>query len=209
MLNSNYKLYRNLNDIFHPSISRKNITNYEIILDEEIVPLKIYYPKIDTKLEKAIIYIHSNDIDDYYYDALSMGTNNVVIVLKYTNDSLNDCSKALNYIYDEIIKHNLSIENFSIMSDFNGTDIIFNMIDLLNNDNFINMKKILISPKNIELENIDLKNTYVLSNHDEIKVGEVINLYKIKESLYDFIKYDNSYEFEKIINVINDILEME
>ena len=40
----NYYLYRNLYDIIHPSISRQNISDYKIKIDNNLVPLQVYYP---------------------------------------------------------------------------------------------------------------------------------------------------------------------
>ena len=48
-----YKLYRTLYDIIHPSISRKNITNYNIIINEKLLPLQIYYPKKECRSKDA------------------------------------------------------------------------------------------------------------------------------------------------------------
>ena len=52
-----YKLYRTVYEIIHPTISKKNISNYKIILQEDLIPLRVFYPKKISKLEKAIIYI--------------------------------------------------------------------------------------------------------------------------------------------------------
>ena len=52
-----YKLYRTVYEIIHPTISKRNISNYKIIIEENLVPLRIFYPKKISKLEKAIIYI--------------------------------------------------------------------------------------------------------------------------------------------------------
>ena len=52
-----YKLYRTIYEIIHPTISKKNISNYKIILQEDLIPLRIFYPKKISKLEKAVIYI--------------------------------------------------------------------------------------------------------------------------------------------------------
>lgn len=40
-----YKLYRTVYEIIHPTISKKNISNYKIMIQEDLVPLRIFYPK--------------------------------------------------------------------------------------------------------------------------------------------------------------------
>ena len=40
-----YRLYRSLYDILNPTISRKNISNYNIVINKDILPIEVYYPK--------------------------------------------------------------------------------------------------------------------------------------------------------------------
>ena len=37
-----YKLYRSVYEIIHPTIPKKNISNYKIMIQEELVPLRIF-----------------------------------------------------------------------------------------------------------------------------------------------------------------------
>ena len=37
-----YRLYRTVKDLLHPSISKKNISNYKIIINDDILPLRIF-----------------------------------------------------------------------------------------------------------------------------------------------------------------------
>ena len=55
-----YKLFRTVKEILHPTISKKNISNYKIILDENIIPVRIFYPKKVSNMKKVIIFIHGN-----------------------------------------------------------------------------------------------------------------------------------------------------
>ena len=67
-----YKLFRTITEILHPSISKKNISNYKIIIDEEILPVRVFYPSKVTGIDKVIIYIHGNgkvtDCNEKYSD---------------------------------------------------------------------------------------------------------------------------------------------
>lgn len=51
-----YKLYRTVKEILHPTISKRNISNYKIIVDEKLIPVRIFYPKKVTNMNKVIIY---------------------------------------------------------------------------------------------------------------------------------------------------------
>jgi hypothetical protein len=55
-----YKLYRSVREILHPTISKRNISNYKIILDEEILPIRIFYPKKISNIKKVIIFIRGD-----------------------------------------------------------------------------------------------------------------------------------------------------
>ena len=53
-----YKLYRTVKEILHPTISKRNISNYKIMIKEELLPVRVFYPKKVSNLEKIMIYIH-------------------------------------------------------------------------------------------------------------------------------------------------------
>ena len=57
----NYRLFRTVKEVLHPTISKKNISDYQIIINEELLPLYIYYPRKVSNLNKVIIYIHGSD----------------------------------------------------------------------------------------------------------------------------------------------------
>ena len=40
-----YKLYRTVREILHPTISKKNISEYKIIVDDNLLPLRIFILK--------------------------------------------------------------------------------------------------------------------------------------------------------------------
>ena len=52
-----YKLFRTVNEILHPTISKKNISDYKIIMDDDILPVRVFYPKKITGIDKVIIYV--------------------------------------------------------------------------------------------------------------------------------------------------------
>ena len=40
-----YKLYRTVKDLITPSISKVNISNYRIVFDDDLLPVRVFYPK--------------------------------------------------------------------------------------------------------------------------------------------------------------------
>ena len=52
-----YKLYRTVYDLLHPSISKKNISNYKVVLDEKLLPVMVFYPDKMSSSKSIIIYV--------------------------------------------------------------------------------------------------------------------------------------------------------
>lgn len=196
-----YKLYRTLHDIMHPSISRKNITNYKIVINENLLPLQIYYPNKEVILENIIIYI-ANKIDNYdIYNELAKRTNNLVILIDNNEkNKIDDYYKTINYIYDNTSIMDINPSNITIMSDFEGTDIE-NKIVLKSSKSkdFTINKIILLGPKDINVKN-DKNNKLIIEN-TERKKDNYIGI-----CLEKFIKGNDLATKEKVFYLINEFL---
>ena len=90
-----YKLYRSVYEIIHPTISKKNISNYKIMMQEDLIPLRIFYPKKISKLSKAIIYVPGkawmvNGNKNYaeVCNFLVEQTDTIVIALDYDKENI-------------------------------------------------------------------------------------------------------------------------
>ena len=86
-----YKLYKSVREILHPAISKKNISNYRIILKEELLPIRIFYPKKVTSLEKVVIYVQGSSrvINEDYssiLSSLSTDLDRMVISIDYNDE---------------------------------------------------------------------------------------------------------------------------
>ena len=102
-------LYKSLADIVKPSISRRNISSYEIILSDVLVPVKVYYPEISAQLNKLIIC--KIDSTDTYYETLAVNNNGIVIKLdNYEEYS----SKLIDYIKDNLDELGLTLDRVYI-----------------------------------------------------------------------------------------------
>ena len=83
-------LYKSIREILHPSISKKNISNYKIIIDQDLLPLKVYYPKKVSNLNNILIYIEGDSNitknvlgDNFYLEKFAKEYNQLIIEIDY------------------------------------------------------------------------------------------------------------------------------
>lgn len=130
-----YKLFRTVNEILHPTISKKNISDYKIIMEDDILPVRVFYPKQVTNIEKVIIYVHgdgeiTNCMEKYssICKDFAVNTNCLVIAIEYDdissyNDIVNEVKKSIKYLYDKLIINNILEKDIILMSDSTGSHI--------------------------------------------------------------------------------------
>ena len=121
------KLYRNLYELIHPSISRKNITEYSIVLNDNVLPIRVFYPKIGVELNRVILYLPEIAQTPKFYKKMAEELNSVVLLVE--NDNKNTSYiKTIEYIKKELTKY-LITDNFSIVVEGHYCDEI-NSIEL-------------------------------------------------------------------------------
>lgn len=194
------KLYRNIHEIIHPSISRKNISEYRIIIKDELFPIQIFYPSKEIELKKVLIYIHSKEIDYSFYQDLALKTKRIVLVIDY-QDSKEKLVDTINYIIDELNNNIIMNDSIGIMGDFDGASLILEV----NSSLVSSLKKVLLSPTILELEKYNTKNILIISNNE--KQTHYENVHIIRESIYDFVHNTNLATNEKIYYLIINYLE--
>lgn len=150
-----YKLYSNIRKVVHPSISKRNISNYKIVLNDKIVPIRVFYPEKISDLKNVIIYVHGISLvsgcgSNYseICQKLAIKTKQLVIVIdydenKYYLDILKDVSQCIMFVCDELIKEQIDFKNITLMGDSIGATIVLG-VNKLSNYEF--KKNILISP---------------------------------------------------------------
>lgn len=119
------KLYRNLYELIHPSISRKNITEYSIVLSDNILPIKVFYPKIGVELNRVILYLPDKKQNNEFYKKMAEELNSVIFLLE-TEDNDILCIKTIEYIKQELNNYSIT-DNFSVVVEKHYCDVINSM----------------------------------------------------------------------------------
>ena len=138
-----YKLFRTVNEILHPTISKKNISDYKIIIDDNILPIRVFYPKQVTNIDKVIIYVHGNgevtNCMEKYSDIckdFAVKTNSLVIAIEYDDITdgydvlISEIDKCIKYLYDKLIVNSIEEKNIILMSDSTGSYLTSSIKDI-------------------------------------------------------------------------------
>ena len=173
-----YKLYKSVREILHPAISKRNISNYKIILKEELLPIRIFYPKKITSLEKIIIYVQGSRrvINEEYssiLSSLSKDLDSMVISIDYNDElSIEEQIKSIyntfKYIYDGLSTNDIKTSNIFLIGDSTGATLILNIIDKMVQDKKDDIKLILFYPALIDKKSHS-------NNSDTILDYEIVN----------------------------------
>lgn len=155
-----YNLYRNIKSILHPTISKKNISDYKIILSEEVMPIRVFYPKKVSSLDKVMIYIHGEgsltSCSGEYSNIssrIALDYNQLVISLDYENykglyllDLYNLFYETFKYIYEELLENGISKEDITLIGDSTGASAITSLVNKMGEDNISVERLILFYP---------------------------------------------------------------
>lgn len=175
-----YKLYRNLYEIIHPTISKKNISNYKIVLEEDLVPVRVFYPEKISCIDSFIIYIHGvGEITGHSHSyssicrELAINTKKLVLAIDYRFGGeykfpvpLDDCYKVVKYIYQNISNYGIDPKKIVIMGDSFGGNLVASLILKSKYEkDFTVDKQVLISPIfDNNIDNVDFSDQYYIVN---------------------------------------------
>ena len=153
-----YRLFRSVKDILHPAISKKNVSNYKIVIEQDILPVRIFYPKKVTGISKIMILIHGNakvtdSIENYsnICKNLSTLTNAMIIAIEYKEkkeayeETIKEVYKTVKYLYDRLMKNDIDKKDIVLIGDSTGCNII-TAINTLNQKEIAIDKEILFYP---------------------------------------------------------------
>lgn len=154
-----YKLYRNVYEILHPTISKKNISNYKVVFDEKLLPVLVFYPEKISNVESIIIYVPGDGKVNGCYGKYSnickkiaKETKSIVITIDYFNSTIkyptvvNKISKLIKYLYDELNSNGYSNEKITLLSDSLGSKITSSVVTKLISKGISINKLVLLYP---------------------------------------------------------------
>ena len=173
-----YKLYREFGELFNPSISRQNISNYKIIFKNNLIPVDVYYPNKDVPLNRIMLYITTKD--QSICRDLAILTKQMVLVLTVSDDNISKGYELIKYIYDHVEDYNLSKEDITTISDYKALNIWeeITMKARKNNDFYMNKTIFLNFNGNVKIDNNklyipDIKSPYTFYTKNQL--FEIIN----------------------------------
>ena len=189
-----YKLYKTVREILHPTISKKNISNYNIVIDEKLLAVKVFYPKRVTNMKKIVLFVQGNVTpSDKYYDnisQLSKKTEQLIILLNIDKKtSFKIKYMTLKYIYKELIKEQIDEQNITFMGDDIGAS---NILNILCNKNYKGLniyRSILFYPvmksKNDTLKS---KNFFKITEGFKLQNRSILIIYGNNDEYYEIEK---------------------
>lgn len=132
-----YKLYRNVRDLIHPSISKRNISDYKIILNDVLLPVRVFYPKKVSNMKKVIVYIPGDGkVTDSYgkYTEISkdlaLKTNRCIITVDYFEkgikypDTIDKIYELVLYLYQKLHEIEIADEDIILVGDSFGANLV-------------------------------------------------------------------------------------
>ena len=154
-----YKLFRSVKEILHPTISKKNISDYKIIVNEKLIPVRIFYPKKISHMDKVIIFIHGNgditkcdgkysDISSYFskeLEQLVISIDYEDLKEEYIEDIYKEIYKTFKYIYSGLIEE-IDKDNIILFGDSTGGAAVLYINNQMIKDDIKISKEILFYP---------------------------------------------------------------
>lgn len=137
-----YKLYRTMYEIIHPTISKKNISSYRIVFNDEVLPVRVFYPKKVSNISKVIIYIPgfgevSGCLGDYSEIIKNIAYETEELVIALDLDDLGEfnylevfdkCFTSFSYLSLELEKLGIASSNITLMGDSVGATLALSII---------------------------------------------------------------------------------
>lgn len=133
-----YKLYRTVYEIIHPTISKKNISSYRIVFNEDVLPVRVFYPKKVSNISRVIIYVPgiaevTGCLGDYAEICRNIAHETEELVVALDLDDIDStsflevfdwCYKSFLYLKEELEKLGILDRNITLMGDSIGASVI-------------------------------------------------------------------------------------
>ena len=155
-----YKLFRNMYEVIHPTISKRNISNYRIVLDENILPIRVFYPKKLSTINSAILFVPgegniSNCFGEYenILRDMAIRCDKLVIALDYFDETIkypylfDKCYESIDFIFDELCENGIDLENVILIGDSFGGNLVSGVtLKRIDNNKSVGFKEVLFYP---------------------------------------------------------------
>ncbi len=158
-IEDSYKLYRTVYEVLHPTISKKNISNYEVVLDELLLPIRVFYPKSISSINSVVVFLPaSGQVSGLYgkyadiSNKFAHESGRLTIAIDYFDGnieypkSVNKITKTILYLVDELQKNGLPLENITFVADSVACGILLDVQQRLFKKNIMIGKIILLYP---------------------------------------------------------------
>ena len=132
-----YKLYRKVSDIIHPSISKKNISDYKIVFEDSLLPVRVFYPNKISKLSGIIIYIPGDgNLTKCTYEYaticsdLAKELDKLILAVDYFEHPnnypsiLDKVEQIVKYLYKELETVGIEKQDIILMGDSSGGNFV-------------------------------------------------------------------------------------
>ena len=133
-----YKLYRTVYEIIHPTISKKNISSYRIVFNDDVLPVRVFYPKKVSNISRVIIYVPgiaevTGCLGDYAEICRNIAHETEELVVALDLDDIDStsflevfdwCYKSFLYLKEELEKLGILDRNITLMGDSIGASVI-------------------------------------------------------------------------------------
>lgn len=227
--NIKYKLYRSVYEIIHPTISKSNISSYKIIVSEEILPLRVFYPTKISDLDSVIIFVAGDGevsgCRNKYSDIcreISLKCNQLVIALDYFNienkfpNVLNRCYDSIKYLIEVLNENGIVRGKITVMGDSTGANLVSAMMEMMQEKKEkLFDKSIILYPvlrgnysNNTKYESIVKNEEFDLFLMDRVKKymkGYVNNRRELSNPLVNILKHKNYSSFPDVLVVTGNL----
>lgn len=200
-----YKLYRSTKSLLHPSISKSNISNYKIVLDDSFLPIRVFYPKKVSNMNDVIIYIPSDGmITDCYgrYSIISrdlaVKTNKCLIAIDYFDeditypDTFNRVYDIVKYLYEELFQIGLSKDNITLMGDSFGATLVNDINIKFIEEGIDYVSKCVVFYPMISMKYDDLT---LYPSFDDNSSYDLLTLNTCKKFVSEYVTSDDCYNY--------------
>lgn len=186
------KLYRNLYELIHPSISRQNITGYSIILNDDIFPIKVFYPKIGVELNQIILYLPDARQKIDFYKKMAEELNSIILLVEIDNKK-GPYIKTIEYIKKELDKCSVKSPLIVIADGY--------CCNILNSINSNSLKRIYLNPQ----QHIELDQNSIIITNNEATNGD--NIFKFNGGFLDVMNDNGLAIREMIFSTLRNFIE--